>query len=53
MNSPTANACHKDFDRIVAEAMKDAQYWASNYWRYEYVVHRRGGEVIVRLEKVR
>lgn len=41
------------FDKVVAEAMKRMQYWSQNAWRYEYVVHRNGGEVIVRLEKVR
>lgn len=42
-----------DFEKAVEDALKKMQWWAQNAWRYEYVVHRNGGEVIVRLEKVR
>lgn len=40
------------FDKLVTEAMKMMQEMARNAWRYEYVVYRNHGEVVVRLEKV-
>lgn len=53
MISLLGHKANSDFDKAFEEAMKRIQYWAQNAWRYEYVVHRNGGEVIVRLEKVR